>query len=160
LQAFQLREVSLIYKGFALFSAAVFLIVTVKAQPKSHSSSSATIARGKYLVENVGLCGDCHTPHNEKGEPLKDQWLKGATLDFKPTVPVPVWADKAVNIAGLPGWNKDAAIKFFMTGIGYNELPARPPMPQYRFNRQDSEAIVAYLQSLGTNTSSNSPSGK
>jgi mono/diheme cytochrome c family protein len=139
-------------KVFALSAAAVFLVVALNAQQKPRPSSRAIVARGKYLVEDIGVCGDCHTPRNEKGEPVKDQWLKGATLDFKPTVPVPVWADKAVNIAGLPGWEKDAAIKFFMTGIAYNELPARPPMPQYRFNRQDAEAIVAYLQSLGTNS--------
>jgi len=95
------------------------------------------------------MCGDCHTPMNERGEPLKEQWLKGTTLIFKPTVPVPNWADKSVNIAGLPGWTDEAAIKFFMTGIAYNGLPGRPPMPQYRYNRQDAAAIVAYLKSLG-----------
>ena len=63
----------------------------------------ADIARGKYLVEQVMLCGDCHTPHDEKGEPIADQTLRGAPLAFKPTVPMP-WADKAPNIAGLRGW--------------------------------------------------------
>jgi mono/diheme cytochrome c family protein len=111
------------------------------------ASSSEKVERGKYLVENIGMCGDCHTPHNEKGEPIKDQWLKGMELPFKPTVPMP-WADKSVNIAGLPGWEHEAAVKFFMTGIAYNGLPARPPMPQYRYKRQDAEAIVAYLKSL------------
>jgi mono/diheme cytochrome c family protein len=106
------------------------------------------VARGKYLVEDIGLCGDCHTPRDEKGEPVKDQRLKGATLDFKPITPMPVWADKAPAIAGLPGWEDGAAIKFLMTGIAYNQLPRRPPMPQYRFNVQDAQAIVAYLKSL------------
>lgn len=118
------------------------------AQQKSHTIPGAKVARGKYLVENIGMCGDCHTPRNEKGEFVKEQWLQGTTLDFKPTVPMPVWADKSVNIAGLPGWEKDTAIKFFMTGTAYNGLPARPPMPQYRYAQQDAEAIVAYLQSL------------
>jgi hypothetical protein len=115
---------------------------------KLGAPSPAQIARGKYLVERVTLCGDCHTPTDEKGEPLKDQWLKGATLTFKPTEPAPGWADKAPDIAGLPRWEKDAAIRFMMTGIASNGLPGRPPMPQYRFNLQDAEAIVAYLKSL------------
>jgi len=132
--------------GVALFGLSVGIVNA--QQSKSHAASHASIARGKYLVESIGMCGDCHTPRNEKGEPIKEQWLKGAPLDFKPTVPVPVWADKAVNIAGLPGWEKGAAIKFLMTGIAYNGLPARPPMPQYRYNQPDAEAIVAYLQSL------------
>ena len=129
---------------------ALGLVSIVNGEPKTRSTnSSAKIERGKYLVENIGMCGDCHTPHNEKGEPIKEQWLKGTELPFKSTVPMP-WADKSVNIAGLPGWEHDAAVKFFMTGIAYNDLPARPPMPQYRYSREDAEAIVAYLKSLGT----------
>jgi hypothetical protein len=134
---------------FCTIALSLLLVSLLAGQKKrTHSTSAATRARGKYLVESVGLCGDCHTPHNEKGEPIQEQTLRGAVLPFKPTVPMPVWADNAVNIAGLPGWEKDAAIKFMMTGIAANSLPARPPMPQYRFNQPDAEAIVAYLQSL------------
>jgi mono/diheme cytochrome c family protein len=132
---------------FAVIVAVLCLGTMLTAQQKSHAGTSAKAARGKYLVESIGMCGDCHTPRNEKGEFVKEQWLQGTTLDFKPTVSMPVW-DKSVNIAGLPGWDKDAAIKFFMTGTAYNGLPARPPMPQYRYTQQDAEAIVAYLQSL------------
>ena len=130
--------------------ALLFLIVPFVAgqKPKPHGPSAATLARGKYLVEDVGLCGDCHTPHNEKGEPIQEKRLQGAPLDFKPTVPMPVWADQASNIAGLPSWDRDAAIRFMMTGVAPNGLPVRPPMPQFRFNVQDAQAIVAYLKSL------------
>jgi len=114
----------------------------------SAASGSSKLERGKYLVEQVGMCGDCHTPHNEKGEPIQEKTLKGAILPFKPTVPMPVWADKSPNIAGLPGWEDKDAIRFLMTGIAYNDLPARPPMPQYRFNQEDAAAIMAYLRSL------------
>jgi mono/diheme cytochrome c family protein len=126
----------------------LFLVAMVSGQKLEHTRSSALVARGKYLVDDVATCGDCHTPRNDKGEPMKDRYLRGAAIDFKPTVPVPVWADKAPDIAGLPGWQKDAAIRFFMTGIGYNGLPRRPPMPQFRFNVQDAEAVVAYLKSI------------
>jgi mono/diheme cytochrome c family protein len=122
--------------------------VLVGQTPQKKIASAASVARGKYLVNDAGKCGDCHTPFSEKGEPIKEQWLQGATLPFKPTVPMPVWADKSSSIAGLTGWEKDAAIKFLMTGIAFNGLPARPPMPEYRFNQQDAEAIVAYLKSL------------
>ena len=134
----------------AAFAAASLLLVPVLVgqTPQKKAASTTLVARGKYLVEDTGKCGDCHTPFSEKGEPIKEQWLQGATLGFKPTVPMPVWADKSSAIAGLPGWEKDAAIKFMMTGIAFNGLPARSPMPQYRFNQQDAEAIVAYLKSL------------
>lgn len=125
----------------------VFVVTGIlKAAPPA--APAAKIERGKYLVENIGMCGDCHTPHNEKGEPIREKWLQGSPLAFKPTVPMPVWADKTPNIAGLPGWKDQEAVKFLMTGVAYNDLPGRPPMPQYRFNQEDASAIVAYLRSL------------
>jgi cytochrome c553 len=148
---FTARETLVVNKTLYVGAAAVLLLATIAAgEEKTGTPQAAKMARGKYLVENVGMCGDCHTPHNEKGEPIKEQWLKGTPLPFKPAVPIPAWADTSVNIAGLPGWEKDAAIKFFTTGIAYNDLPARPPMPQYRFNQRDAEALVLYLQSLGS----------
>jgi hypothetical protein len=139
---------------FGITVVALLLVPMVAGQKtagqkqKLHAASAARVVRGKYLVEQIGLCGDRHTPRGDKGEPIKEQWLNGATLDFKPIAPVPVWADKAPAIAGLPGWESDAAIKFLMTGVAYNGLPGRPPMPQYRFNVEDAQAIVAYLKSL------------
>lgn len=133
---------------FAVILIIVCVTILAAQATKRHTTSAALIGRGKYLVECTSMCNDCHSPHNEKGEVIEAQRLKGAPLDFKPVVPIPVWADKAVNLVGLPGWEKDAAIKFFMTGLAANGLPARPPMPQYRFNERDAEAIVAYLQSL------------
>jgi mono/diheme cytochrome c family protein len=109
------------------------------------------MARGRYLVEDAVQCQNCHTPRNEKGEFIKEQWLRGAK--FLPDTLLkerPTWADKSANIAGLPGWTDEQAVKFLMTGLAYNGLPARPPMPPYRFNHEDAEAIVAYLRSLAT----------
>jgi mono/diheme cytochrome c family protein len=124
-----------------------FLLVPISvAQKATTADSAALISRGKYPVEGVGMCGDCHTPRNEKGEPMKEQWLKGAALDFRPAVPIPVWADKSVDIAGLRGWDRDAAINYDRGRP--NSVPARAPMPQYRFNLQDATAIVTYLKSL------------
>src|SRR5689334_18068510 len=134
----------LIFGGLAV--ALIVAPMLAGQKHKAHSTTAASVARGKYLVESVGLCGDCHTPRNAKGEAIEEQWLKGAPLGFAPTTPMPVWADKAPGIAGLPGWERDTAIRFLMTGIGKNNLPPRPPMPSYRFNVQDAQAIVAYLK--------------
>ena len=111
------------------------------------TASKQQIAHGEYLVKITG-CPDCHTPMNEKGEPIQEKWLQGTKLFFAPTVPIPNWADTSVNIAGLPGWDHEKAIQFFMTGLAPNGQPARPPMPQYHMNRADAEAVVAYLESL------------
>jgi mono/diheme cytochrome c family protein len=127
------------------------------ASVRAAGAAPTDIARGKYLVERVGMCGDCHTPHDEKGQPIADQTLRGAPLAFKATVPMP-WADKAPNIAGLPGWKQADAIRFLMTGKAYNDLAPRPPMPGYRMNKADATAVVHYLQSLAPG--GNSPAAK
>jgi mono/diheme cytochrome c family protein len=36
------------------------------------------IARGQYLVEGPGHCGECHTPRNLIGGFVSDAWLSGA----------------------------------------------------------------------------------
>ena len=132
--------------SFGVVGLVFVLVTSLTAAPPAGGASR--IDRGKYLVEQVGMCGDCHTPHNEKGEPIREKWMQGALLPFKPIVPMPVWAEKTPNIAGLPGWEDKDAVKFLMTGLTYNDLPGRPPMPQYRFNQEDATAIVAYLRSL------------
>ncbi len=132
-------------------SLAIVLVVgqlVAAPAPTPGRDKAKLMERGKYLVERTGLCSDCHTLRNQRGELVQDKALQGAPILFKPTVPMPVWADKAPNIAGLPGWTDEQAVKFMMTGIAYNDLPARPPMPAFRFNREDATAIVAYLRSL------------
>jgi mono/diheme cytochrome c family protein len=131
--------------GLAVCLMMLAVIVVGAASPATQSDK---VERGKYLVDQVALCGDCHTPRTEKGEPIKGKYLKGSPMFIKPTAPIPGWADKSPNIAGLPGWEEKDAIKFLMTGLAYNDLPGRPPMPQYRFNKEDATAIVAYLRSL------------
>jgi mono/diheme cytochrome c family protein len=132
----------------AVLGVCLLFLVVIAITAASPAPSPSKLERGKYLVDQVGMCGDCHTPRNEKGEPIKEKYLKGTPLSFKPIAPVPGWADKSPNIAGLPGWEEQDAIKFLMTGLAYNDLPGRPPMPQYRFNKEDAAAIVAYLRSL------------
>lgn len=128
---------------------------TAKTNSGHHSKSArshgntALIARGDYLVNRAGKCGDCHTPMDRTGQPIEAQKLQGAPLPFKPSVPIPGWAGMSMPIAGLPTMASDAdAISFFTTGKHLDGHMAAPPMPQYRFNRQDAEAIIAYLKSL------------
>jgi hypothetical protein len=127
---------------------AMTIVNNSSAAPGKSSSKQQQIAHGEYLVKTIGQCGDCHTPMNEKGEFIEGKWLQGKKLEFAPTVPMPVWTDTSPNIAGLPDWNHEKAVQFFMTGLAPNGQPARPPMPQYKMNRSDAEAVVAYLESL------------
>ncbi len=112
------------------------------------AANPAQIAHGEYLVKSVAGCGDCHSPMNNKGEPLQGQWLKGSKLSFGPLMPFPGWAAVSPSIAGLHGWDTKDAMKLLMTGLDPKGQPPRPPMPQYHMNRADAAAVVAYLKSL------------
>jgi mono/diheme cytochrome c family protein len=127
---------------------AVSSVAVVRAKPSSQVIEKDKLERGRYLVQQVGLCGDCHTPHNEKGEPIADQLLQGASTRFKPTSPVPDWAEYTPPVAGFPGFTDEQAITFLTTGKDASGQLAAPPMPQYRFNKEDAAAVVAYLRSV------------
>jgi mono/diheme cytochrome c family protein len=108
----------------------------------------AQIEHGKYLVERVCLCGECHSPRNDKGEFDRAQWLQGELISFKPDHPMP-FAAIAPPIAGLPSYAKDeAAVNFMETGTNTAGKLAMAPMPQFRLNHEDALAVVAYLRSL------------
>jgi hypothetical protein len=128
---------------------AVGLALTVAAAASAEPARPAAdaLARGKYLVETAGQCQDCHTPRNEKGEFVKEQWMLGSVFPFKPTVPMP-WIPAAPPIAGLPTLSGEQAVHFLMTGERPGKPTVTPPMPEYRFNKPDAEAMTAYLKSL------------
>ena len=87
--------------------AALLSVAAISQTGSKGAKPSASVARGKYLVVNVGMCSDCHTPADRTGRPIKGQFLKGAPLMFKPTVPVPGWMTTAPGIAGGPGGTEE-----------------------------------------------------
>jgi len=105
------------------------------------------VAAGRHLVENVGMCQDCHSPRNPDGSFDRARWLMGSPLGFKPLMEMP-WAPAAPGIAGFPGYTDAQAIEFLMTGKRPSGIPVRPPMPEYRLKREEAAAVVAYLRSL------------
>jgi len=126
---------------------AALLLAAPAAQATDATLPSEPLERGRYLVENIGLCADCHSPRNERGEFVMEAWLRGAALPFQPTVEMP-WAPVAPPIAGLPSMNDAEALEFLVNGTRPDGSRPRPPMPSYRFNETDARAVIAYLRSL------------
>lgn len=111
-------------------------------------ADAATVARGRYLVEQVGMCSDCHSARDPKGQIVKATALQGSQLAFKPLVEMP-WADVAPGIAGMPsGWTKPQLVTFLQSGKRPDGSMPRPPMPEFRFNKADATAVADYLASL------------
>lgn len=114
------------------------------------AEKSGQLERGRYLVDSVGMCGDCHTPRGPMGQPDLQRPLGGTSLPFRATVPMPAWAEAAPSVAGPKalGWTRPQMVKFLETGMNPDGKEARPPMPMFRFKREDAEAVAAYLASL------------
>lgn len=112
------------------------------------SSHADLVARGKYLVEGVAGCGNCHTPRGRNGEPDRARWLEGAPVFLEPAQAVPGWPIVAPRLAGLPPGNDAAMITLLTTGIWTNGKPLRQPMPRFHMTRSDAESVLAYLKAL------------
>jgi mono/diheme cytochrome c family protein len=116
-------------------------------------AADATLARGKYLVEEVARCQECHAPKVASGEFDKAQWLKGTTLVYAPSAPIAGWHQKSPDITSTSGlWKRwggvDGFAKFLETAKTPTGGKAGPPMPAYTVKAEDAAAMAAYLQSL------------
>ncbi len=123
-------------------------LVLGAASASAQTPDAARIERGRYLVENIGGCADCHSTRDQKGQIIPALHLKGAPLAFGPLVPMPAWAAVSKPIAGLPGLQDDDVIHLLQTGSHLDGSMPRPPMPPFRYNEDDARSIVAYLRSL------------
>jgi mono/diheme cytochrome c family protein len=115
--------------------------------PTDHTTGN--IEHGRYIVENIAMCGECHSPRNEKGEIIADQRFMGAPIPVQPPPWPNDWALRAPRNRTLPGYTDELAIRLLTQGaIDRNGKQLRPPMPRFRMTRQDAADVVAYLKSL------------
>lgn len=139
----------MVKKGLLGIAAAAALVFCVALSAQSGSKDK--VERGRYLVEEIGKCQDCHTPRLENGQYDRTKWLKGAPIDFKPTHPVPKWEEMSPDLtrSGLSkDWGEAGLAKFLETGVGPHGDKADAPMPLYKLKPADAAAIAAYLNSL------------
>jgi len=130
------------FTTFAL-SAALLLPVVAQAQ------ANAKLERGKYLMESVVACGNCHMARGDKGQPLPDKGLSGG-MPFDE----PAFKAFAANITpdketGIGNWTDAQLAKAIREGIRPDKSLIGPPMPMefYRhLSDDDLAAIIAYLR--------------
>ena len=115
-------------------------------------AQSDKAARGKYLVEEVARCQECHTPKLPDGQFEREKWLKGAVLNIQPIEPVKGWHKTSPDLTSgsrlWQRWGEKGLVTFFKTGAGPSGNLADAPMPTYKMSADDAEAVVAYLKSL------------
>ena len=139
----------LVWMAAAMVLAGGVLTLAQGGKSPSGKVNEAAAARGKYIVEGVARCTQCHTPLDSEGNPDRAQWLQGAPIRWVPAAPDSNWPLQAPRIGGvpLPASDEDMA-KLLMTGVWTTGDHLRAPMPQFRMDREDAEAVVAYLKSL------------
>ncbi len=119
--------------------------------PPAPPPSDPVLARGHYLVDALGHCGECHTPRNWAGVTRREHYLAG-----NPDGPE---GEKIPNITpqrgdGIGKWDADELEYFFETGALPDGDYTGSVMSEVidnttsRWSAVDRRAVVAYLRSL------------
>ena len=115
---------------------------------------NAKQARGKYLVDAVIACGDCHTPQGPNGPDLTHYLAGNPNFIKLPNGDALPSRNLTNDETGLKNRTDDEIKMMFQNGLrpaaaGTEAL--NPVMPYYVFHNMDSDdadAIVAYLRTV------------
>jgi mono/diheme cytochrome c family protein len=124
---------------------------------ESHAKAPESgIERGRYLVDHVALCGDCHTPRNLLGVFKRDLYLAGAGADIGPL------GEEVPNITpdmetGIGKWSREEIAELLITGFKpdldnvqglMEEVVDGTPLGFKDMKREDALAIADYLKTI------------
>jgi len=113
--------------------------------------------RGRYLVEGLAHCAECHTPRNRLGAMALNAGLAGSLIGGQSWYAPPLTGDRTT---GLGEWTRQDIVDLLKTGISRRSHAAGPMAEavyqgfQYA-DDADLNAMAAYLKSLpavGTDT--------
>lgn len=147
-------------KSWAPFSRSLGVPVWLKvfgrfSVPPAQAPKSG-IERGRYLVDHVSLCGDCHTPRNSIGVPNRSLYLAGAGKEVGPL------GEAVPNITpdtetGIGQWKREDIAELLLTGTKPDfdnvqglmaEVIEGTPRGYKDMRREDALAIADYLKSI------------
>ncbi len=138
----------------ASISLSVALVATILLTIPAKSET--LVERGRYLVNTILACGNCHTPKTPEGNPIAEKELSGGV-----SFTTPAFNAIAANITpdketGIGSWSDDDIKRAITEGIRppQAKLPGVPlaaVMPASFYKAllpRDLDAIVAYLRSV------------
>ena len=114
------------------------------------------LARGRYLVDHIAICGDCHTPRNFIGAPNRAQYLAGMSEKDSPL------KERVPNITpdretGIGDWKREDIVELLKSGTkpdadnvqGLMEEVIQGVGHGYKdMTKEDLLAIADYLKSI------------
>jgi Cytochrome c len=146
----------LMRRAFVLLGLVGVIVSTGTATPGAQggprgaaaSAGSGNVEHGRYIVENVAMCFECHSGRDGRGNLIESERYMGGLIPFAPPW-ANDWATRAPRNRGLPGYDDALAMRLLTEGsIGRNGAQLRPPMPRFRMSRQDAADVIAFLRSL------------
>lgn len=126
------------------------LAVGMTAGAATADAAETPVERGRYLVETIMGCGNCHTPQGPDGPDLSKVLAGGFVIEDGPfrAVTSNITPDKAT---GIGGWSDEEIAIAIREGIRPDGSLIGPPMP-FGFYRgigdEDLAAVVAYLRTV------------
>ncbi len=131
----------------ALIIGVTLGLVTAAGLP---ASAQSPLERGRYLVEVIAACGNCHTPKGPAGD-LPGQHLAGG---FQLDDSFGTWITSNITPdpeTGIGRWTDEEVIRAIREGRGRDGKVLGPPMPfdlYRRLSDNDVKAMVAYLRTV------------
>jgi mono/diheme cytochrome c family protein len=134
----------------------VYLSVFGRSSSSPAQAPQSGLERGRYLVNHVSICGDCHTPRNSIGVPNRSQYLAGASAKDGPL------GEEVPNITpdketGIGDWKREDIAELLITGTKPDfdnvqglmyEVIQGTPHGYKDMRREDALAIADYLKSI------------
>jgi hypothetical protein len=146
---------SYVVTGAALLLASASLLhASAKSAPAAAPATidvqgtAGNVEHGRYLVENVAMCVECHSERDDAGNIIDATRFHGGPVAVRPPWPND-WAIRAPRNAGLPGYDDAQAMRLLTEGaIGRDGRQLRPPMPRFHMSQQDAADVIAFMRSL------------
>ncbi len=141
-----------IQKSSLILWSITFLAVVSFSIPGTTNSASAAslVEHGKYLVDGIAGCGNCHTP---RGGPMKGKFLAGGNSFGGPKAPFKSYAPNITpdNDTGIGKWTDAQLVTAIREGTRPDGSVIGPPMAiefYHGMSDRDTKAIVAYLRTV------------
>jgi len=124
--------------------------ILVLASTAASAQTQGAVEQGKYLVDTVMTCHNCHTPRGPSG-PLFDKALSGGMRFNEPPFDVTASNITPDKETGIGSWSEADIKKLLLTGMRPNGVLVAQVMPTAFYKvltPRDLNSIVAYLRSL------------
>ena len=134
----------------------IYLKIFGRLSAAPAQAPKAGIERGRYLVDHISLCGDCHTPRNSIGVPKQSLYMAGADEKTGPlgeAVPN-ITPDKET---GIGDWKREDIAELLISGTKpdldnvqglMHEVIQGTPHGFKDMKKEDALAIADYLKTV------------